>query len=121
MPDTGKLTKAQEAIALIEAKVRRTICNTYSSGGKQTVEGRIESADFEVLLSLAQIGAAQSQDDRPKQIAQELKTALGHIEHMAAFINKNTTGYSFESLEEDISGMRSVLDLMPSDMETIRG
>lgn len=45
------------AVALIEQKVRKTICNTYSSDGRQSVEGRIEQADFETLLSLAQIGA----------------------------------------------------------------
>lgn len=40
-----------------------------------------------------------------------LKTALDHIEHMAAWISKHhPAGYSFESLEEDMPGMRAALD-----------
>lgn len=56
MAGDAKLTKACEAVALIEAKIRKTICNTYSSGGGLSIEGRITKDDFEVLLSFAQIG-----------------------------------------------------------------
>lgn len=38
-----------------------------------------------------------------------LKTALDHIEHMAAFIGSQKLGYSFESLGEDMPGMRDAL------------
>ncbi len=38
-----------------------------------------------------------------------LKTALDHIEHMAAFIGNQKAGYSFESLGEDMPGMRAAL------------
>lgn len=36
----------------IEFRVRKTICPTYSSDGKSTVEGRISKDDFETLLQL---------------------------------------------------------------------
>lgn len=39
-----------------------------------------------------------------------LKTAVGHIEHMAAFFSgKVDTGYSFESLGEDMPGIRAAI------------
>jgi hypothetical protein len=40
-------------IAAIEARVRPTICQTYSTGRAPTVEGRISEDDFDVLLTLA--------------------------------------------------------------------
>jgi hypothetical protein len=52
-----------------------------------------------------------------------LKTAIAHIEHMAAFIGKQNAGYSFESLGEDMPGIREALThvkrdcLSPSDIE----
>lgn len=36
----------------IENRIRPTICETYSSDGKMTVEGRILKTDFEALLDL---------------------------------------------------------------------
>lgn len=38
-----------------------------------------------------------------------LKLAIQHIEHMAAFIGEQKTGYSFESLGEDMPGIREAL------------
>ncbi|MEI9804141.1 MAG: hypothetical protein WDN48_06295 [Pseudolabrys sp.] len=38
-----------------------------------------------------------------------LKLAIDHIEHQAKFITANTVGYSFESLGEDMPGMRAAL------------
>lgn len=38
-----------------------------------------------------------------------LKAALGHIEHMSAWIAGRNAGYSFESLGEDMPGMRAAL------------
>lgn len=43
------------------------------------------------------------------ELQQALKTALDHIEHMAAFIGSQNAGYSFESLGEDMPGMRAAL------------
>lgn len=40
-----------------------------------------------------------------------LKTAIGHIEHMAAWITARNAGYSFESLGEDMPGIRAAIDL----------
>lgn len=39
-----------------------------------------------------------------------LKAAIGHIEHMAAWIAKQNAGYSFESLGEDMPGIRAAAD-----------
>jgi hypothetical protein len=38
-----------------------------------------------------------------------LKDAVGHIEHMAAFIGAQKLGYSFESLGEDMPGIKDAL------------
>lgn len=38
-----------------------------------------------------------------------LKTAIEHIEHMAAWISHNNSSYSFESLGEDMPGIREAL------------
>lgn len=45
--DTGELSE-------IEARVRPTICSTYSSdGGDQGLQGRISQDDFDALLAMA--------------------------------------------------------------------
>ena len=38
-----------------------------------------------------------------------LKIAIGHIEHMSAWIEKQNAGYSFESIGEDMPGLRAAL------------
>lgn len=45
----------------------------------------------------------------PAGIREALETAIKHIEHMAAWIGKQNAGYSFESLGEDMDGLRAVL------------
>lgn len=40
-----------------------------------------------------------------------LKLAIQHIEHMAAWIGAQNAGYSFESLGEDMPGIRAASDL----------
>jgi hypothetical protein len=49
-------------------------------------------------------------DKHAPTMREALKTAIGHIERMAAFITANTSGYSFESLGEDMPGMRAALE-----------
>lgn len=46
--------------------------------------------------------------DRAAALA-ALRTAVQHIEHMAAWIGKQNAGYSFESLGEDMPGIRAAL------------
>ena len=41
-----------ELLQAIEGRVRSTICETYSSDGGMTVEGRILKADFDALMDL---------------------------------------------------------------------
>jgi hypothetical protein len=43
------------------------------------------------------------------ELLAELKTATQHIDHMAAWITKQNAGYSFESLAEDMPGMRAAI------------
>jgi hypothetical protein len=45
--------EALATIAAIEARVRPTICQTFSSSRAPTVEGRISEDDLDVLLTLA--------------------------------------------------------------------
>jgi hypothetical protein len=40
---------------------------------------------------------------------QALRLALAHIEHMSAWIAAQKAGYSFESLGEDMPGMRAAV------------
>lgn len=50
--------------------------------------------------------------DRPEEENEQLRalrTAISHIEHMAAWIGKQNAGYSFESLGEDMPGIRAAL------------
>lgn len=44
-----------------------------------------------------------------RQARAALRTAIEHVEHMAAFIGAQKLGYSFESLGEDMPGMRATL------------
>lgn len=46
----------KEILELIEARVRATICPTFGDG-KETIEGRILQADFDLLMLLARKGA----------------------------------------------------------------
>lgn len=43
------------------------------------------------------------------ELLAELKIAIGHIEHMAAFFGGKGLGYSFESLGEDMPRIRAAL------------
>lgn len=48
-----------------------------------------------------------------------LKTAIGHIEHMASYLGSLGTRYSFESLGEDLPGIRAALAAAVGDREGI--
>lgn len=48
------LSDADKIVAYIEARVRPTICPTYSSAGTQSIEGRITRDDFDHLIGLVQ-------------------------------------------------------------------
>lgn len=43
-----------------------------------------------------------------ERLRARLQTAVGHIEHMAAWITQQNAGYSFESLGEDMPGLRDL-------------
>lgn len=47
--------------------------------------------------------------DRSMVLHTALRTAVQHIEHMAAWIGKQNAGYSFESLGEDMPGIREAV------------
>lgn len=42
-------------------------------------------------------------------MAEALKSAISHIEHMAAWITSQNAGYSFESIGEDMPGLKAAL------------
>lgn len=46
---------------------------------------------------------------RTAELEAALKLAIEHIEHMAAWITKLKSGYSFESLGEDMPGLKAAL------------
>lgn len=46
-----RATPDEARIKEIEHRVRRSICETYSSNGTMTVEGRILKEDFEYLMA----------------------------------------------------------------------
>jgi hypothetical protein len=46
---------------------------------------------------------------RTPDLLSALRTAESHIEHMAAWISARPAGYSFESLNEDLPGIRAAI------------
>ena len=46
--------------------------------------------------------------------SEALKTAILHLEHMAAWIGRQNAGYSFESLGEDMPGIKAALEAEPT-------
>lgn len=48
--------------------------------------------------------------DEIKFVHDELRTAIRHIEHMAAWIGKQNSGYSFEGLGEDMPSIHAALE-----------
>ena len=52
--------------------------------------------------------AAPSDPHLLRDALEALKIACEHLEHMAAFISNKKTGYSFESLGEDMPGIVAV-------------
>lgn len=50
-----------------------------------------------------------------RAVGHALQAAIEHIEHMAAFIGDQKLGYSFESLGEDMPGIRAALTTIGDD------
>ena len=57
----------------------------------------------------AQNAGEVTQADREAALRAALRCAVGHIEHQAAWIIKQKGGYSFESLGEDMPGIKQAL------------
>lgn len=53
-------------------------------------------------------------------LREALKTAIDHIEHMSAWIALRNAGYSFESLGEDMPGLKSALASNASFQDRVR-
>lgn len=51
----------------------------------------------------------------PQGCREALACAVQHIEHMAAWIAKQHSGYSFEGLGEDMRAIRDILEASPED------
>lgn len=70
----------------------------------------------DAMLANDLLDAARRLDpDRPSASSAALQKAIGHIEHMAAWISAQNAGYSFESLGEDMPGIRIALSSVPAD------
>lgn len=52
---------------------------------------------------------ARAMPPQTDELRVALNTAIQHIDHMAAWITKQNAGYSFESLGEDMPGLRTLL------------
>lgn len=69
-----------DLLQAIEGRVRPTICETYSSSGTMTVEGRILKSDFEALLDL--IGRVQAAErERCAQLHEQINPASDDERH----------------------------------------
>ena len=104
-----------ETIALIEAKVRKTLCNTYSSAGV-TYEGRITGVDFETLLSLAQIGAAKPDNASLLKALDEAKAAL---EYARPIVERwcHTQGNNKQFFADTLKPIDSALSTIQKDQK----
>ena len=81
----------------------------YSSHDAAPIE-RTEAAKAEIQSAYEKrVLSCLEYTTPPAGIREALETAIQHIEHMAAWIGKQNTGYSFESLGEDMDGMRAAL------------
>ena len=65
--------------------------------------GTSDVLDEDELLECARLTA-----EAPNLLA-KLRTAVRHIEHMAAWIDKQGAAYSFESISEDMPGIRAAI------------
>lgn len=65
------------------------------------------------------LDAALSTVDARAELVTALNTAVGHIEHMAAFLGGLNAGYSFESLGEDMPNIRAALGRSSSHEEAL--
>jgi hypothetical protein len=63
------------------------------------------SAEDEDAWKILPYGEPDFHDD----LVAHLHCAIGHIEHMAAWIGEQRAGYSFESLGEDMPDIRAAL------------
>ena len=53
--------------------------------------------------------------EQSRQALRALKIAVGHLEHMAAFIGRQGAGYSFEGLGEDMGAIKAAKNAGRSD------
>lgn len=59
----------------------------------------------------SQMERALSAEKARDRLATALKSAVAHLEHMAAWIGRDNRGYSFEALGEDMPDIRAALQL----------
>lgn len=91
--------------------------NRQSDDKKHGVFDLQAQHDRDMLERLGQIERLKASRDRAEKLSADssaaLKIALGHIEHMSVWITKQNAGYSFESLGEDIHGIRAAAGELP--------
>jgi len=61
------------------------------------------------IESIKEVGDIPTTVNSHDDLVAHLHCAIGHIEHMAAWIGEQRAGYSFEPLGEDMPDMRAAL------------
>jgi hypothetical protein len=118
---------AERAVIDYAAKV---ITDRVPELAKSTIDGKPygggDSMAFAIADALARYGLLSGRfecpdcikyekhlrvcNDQRDELRSALKLSIGHIEHMARWIEAQRNGYSFESLGEDMPGIRASRD-----------
>lgn len=74
----------------------------------------VQSPDWEKnSIPKAEAAAAYTSEAKILALETALKTAIGHLKHMAAFIEAQNAGYQFEGLNEDMAAIIAAMDAPP--------
>lgn len=68
-----------------------------------------DEAEENITIAENQIERAVKAERKLDRARTALKSAINHIEHMAAWFSNKGTGYSFEALGEDMPGIKAAL------------
>lgn len=103
--------KVQEVVDHIQDEGDRTFLG--STNHADWLRDLVEDMDgwsFDAMLPKGDINKMERDPYADcRQLRTALKLAIEHIEHMAAFIGPLKAGYSFESLGEDMPGLKAAL------------
>lgn len=88
------------------------VTDWHHADGSESYDDDLQQTLMNILIAkglycdeTGRFARVNSHDD----LVAQLSCAIGHIEHMAAWIGEQQAGYSFESLGEDTPGIRAAL------------